>query len=269
MTKTVAILQSNYIPWRGYFDLMRRCQVFILYDIVQYTKEDWRNRNIVKTEYGSRWLTIPVHYRSRNAISIDETTVADPHWARDHVNVIKQYYRQAAAFAEVSPWLFELLKSQAAEPLLSRINTRLIVEIAAHLGITTRIVHCTELVPRPALVAMDRMARLIALCQAAGAARYMVGPAAKSYLDESMFRAQGIDVAWMSYEGYREYPQLGGSFEPKVSIVDLLLNMGASATAYLSPVAECASQEASHGKAQVRDDGDGGCEAVSTEMPGK
>jgi hypothetical protein len=254
MAKTAVILQSNYLPWRGYFDLMRRCEVFILYDMVQYTDRDWRNRNVIKTPTGSQWITLPVHHSLKAPVSIDETVVADPHWATKHVNVIKQNYKRARAFGEISPWLFQLLESLAAEPLLSRINTRLITEIAARLGIATPIIHSTQLVPRQDLVEMDRVARILAVCEAAGVNRYLVGPAAKSYLDESEFRAHGIDVAWMSYEGYPEYPQLWGSFEPKVSIVDLLLNTGVSAGTYFPPIADAGRNEPGRGPGQSRDD---------------
>jgi hypothetical protein len=83
---------------------------------------------------------------------------------------------------------------------------------------------------------MDPSARLVALCRAANAGRYLSGPAARSYLDESLFAAAGIDVAWMDYEGYPDYPQLWGAFEPRVSVVDLLLNVGDRAPDYLERV---------------------------------
>jgi hypothetical protein len=149
-----------------------------------------------------------------------------------------------------------LLKSLATEPHLSRINARLLPEIAVRLGIAAPIIHCTELAPRDALLRLDRTARLIALCQAAGATRYLVGPAAKSYLDEELFRAHGIEVAWMSYEGYPDYPQLWGDFEPRVSIVDLLLNTGAAAASYFPPIAENGQRAADQGPVKVGHDSD-------------
>ncbi len=232
MAKTVAILQSNYIPWRGYFDIMRRCDLFIVSDTVQYTKRDWRNRNSIKTPKGKLWLTIPVHNTPRSTTRIDEVQVADPHWPARHIETLQYNYRKAAAYAEVSPWLFALMQSLAGEQLLSRINTRLLVGIAEHLGIVTPIVQSSDVFPRDTLNALDKNARPLALCRAVGASCYLSGPAAKAYLDEQLLGAHGIDVAWMSYKGYPAYPQLWGDFEPNVSIVDLLLNTGARARDY-------------------------------------
>jgi hypothetical protein len=235
MTKTVVITQSNYLPWRGYFDLMRRCDLFVLYDVVQFTRRDWRNRNIIKTRNGPLWLTVPVEHGPQATTAIDEVTVAEPRWAARHIETLRHNYRQAPAFAEVSPWLFDLLQSVSQATLLSSVNAQLLRAIASRLGITTEIVSCTEILPRGALLPLDRDARLLALCEAARATRYLSGPAAKAYLDVDGFEARGIEVAFMSYDGYPEYPQLWGGFAPKVSIVDLLLNTGAAAAAFTAP----------------------------------
>jgi hypothetical protein len=236
MKKTVAIIQSNYLPWRGYFDIIRRCDVFIIGDTVQYTTRDWRNRNSIKTAAGKRWLTIPVHSTPQASTMIDEVRVVDSRWAVRHIDILRCNYRKAAAFREVSPWLFEILESAAGEELLSRINARLLIGIAERLGITTPISRSTDFIPRDVQNALDKNMRTLAVCRAAGANCYLSGPAARNYLDEELFRSHGIDVAWMSYENYPPYPQLWGDFEPNVSIVDLLLNTGAGASFYLSPL---------------------------------
>ena len=71
--KKVAIVQSNYIPWKGYFDLINLVDEFILFDDMQYTRRDWRNRNIIKTFNGLLWLTIPVgRHRSRGLDLFEE-----------------------------------------------------------------------------------------------------------------------------------------------------------------------------------------------------
>lgn len=236
MTRTVVILQSNYLPWRGYFDLIRRCDLFILSDTVQYTKKDWRSLNLVKTPSGPRWLTIPIEHGPRGVFAIDEAIVADPRWATKHIEILRHNYRRAASFDETAPWLFALLESVSSDQSLSRINTRLIREIAARLNITTPIIHSTELVPRDTLHNLERDERTLALCETAGANRYLSGPAAQGYMDLSLFHARGIEVVWMDYSGYPSYPQLWGAFEPKISIVDLLLNAGSAAQSYFLPV---------------------------------
>jgi WbqC-like protein family len=231
--KTVVIVQSNYLPWRGYFDLLRRADEFILLDSVQYTRRDWRNRNLIKTPAGTQWLTVPVQVKGRFVQSIDETQTAGSAWASAHIRAIEFNYRKAAAFADMAPWLFGELQSAAAMPLLSQLNERLIKSVAEKLAIKTPIRGCTSLIERAAMAAMDATERLVALCVAAGAGRYLSGPAAKDYLDVAAFAAKGIEVEWMNYSSYPEYSQLWGAFEPRLSIVDLLLNIGSEAVNYL------------------------------------
>jgi hypothetical protein len=231
--KTVAIVQSNYIPWRGYFDLIGKADLFILLDVVQYTRRDWRNRNTIKTPSGPAWLSIPVAVRGRYGQAVDETQIADVGWAEHHIRSLTLNYRRAAAFGETAPWLFESLQQAATQPMLSRSNAQLLAAICSRLSISTPIIQSSDLVNRDELCRMQASERLLRLCQAAGASRYLSGPAAQSYLDESAFRQEGIAVAWMDYGGYREYPQLWGPFAPSVSIVDLLLNCGDAARNYL------------------------------------
>ncbi len=138
--------------------------------------------------------------------------VVNIRWATKHIMALKSCYGRAAAYKEISPWLFELLESLKAEQFLSRINFRLLKEIAARLHIATPIIEASELGTAPELRDLDKNMRTLAICQAAGATCYLSGPAAKSYLDEPVFNAHGIDVAWMSYEGYPVYPQLWGAF---------------------------------------------------------
>lgn len=231
--QTISIVQSNYIPWRGYFDLIRGSDEFVIGDNVQYTKQDWRNRNRIKTPNGVAWLTIPV--RSANRVSarlrIDEVLIADPRWCDVHLNALWQSYRKAPFFDEVAAWLFPLFEEVAHELLLTAVNEHLLRGIACRLGIRTRFRRVAEL--HDGVDGMGRSERIIALCKAAGATRYLTGPAAATYLDVGAFRANGICVEWMDYTGYPEYPQLWGAYQPNLSIVDLLFNTGSCAAAYL------------------------------------
>ncbi len=233
MSKTVVITQSNYLPWRGYFDLLRSADEVILLDSVQYTRRDWRNRNRIKTARGPVWLTIPVEVKGRLLQAVDETRVAEPQWAKKHRNAIEAGYRGAASYREAAPWLFDLLESVSEETLLTRINDRTIRAICDKLAITVPIRRCSDLLAREKLIAMEANERLIALVEAASATRYLSGPAARAYLDIELFTARGIEVLWMAYEGYPDYPQLWGEFAPRVSIIDLLLNTGSAAPQYM------------------------------------
>lgn len=227
MTKTVAILQSNYVPWKGYFDLMRSVDEFILYDEVQYTRRDWRNRNRFKSPAGTRWLSVPVQVKGRYLQRVDETLISDPGWAQSHWSALTNWYRDAPFFDSYRE-VFEAAYLGSAEERLSQVNRRFLELIAELLGIDVSLKPSTDYESRS-----TKTERLLSICEGAGATVYLSGPAAKAYLDESVFADAGIAVSWMNYDGYPEYPQLYPPFEHHVSVLDLLFSVGPDAPNYL------------------------------------
>ena len=223
----LAVVQSNYIPWKGYFDLINSVDEFILYDDAQYTRRDWRNRNRIKTRDGPRWLTIPVEVKSKYHQSIRDVRTSDPNWARRHWESIRHNYARARYFREYEKVLSGLYLGPLSHSL-SDINRMFIEAVCAQLGIKTKISWSSEYV-----LSDGRNDRLVALCQQAGATHYLSGPSARGYLDEKLFAAFGISVSYADYSGYQEYPQLFPPFEHAVSILDLLLNVGADAKRYM------------------------------------
>jgi hypothetical protein len=233
MLKTAVIVQSNYIPWKGYFDLIRAADQFVIYDSVQYTRRDWRNRNLIKTPRGLQWLTVAVNAKGNYHSPIDEVTIADADWTRRHLRTLEVNYRPAAHFDETYRWFADAVNTVAAEPKLSRVNEALMQAVCTRLRIATPLIRCTSLVDRKSLAALDPTDRLVALCRAVGASRYLSGPSARSYMNLDRFNEAGIDVAWADYDGYPEYAQLWGPFEHRVSVLDLLFNTGRDAGRYL------------------------------------
>ncbi|MGI5912891.1 MAG: WbqC family protein [Syntrophomonadaceae bacterium] len=229
MTKTVAILQSNYIPWKGYFDIINMVDEFILFDDVQYTKRDWRNRNVIKTAAGLKWLTIPVVSKSKYTQRICDTKTADPSWAEKHWNTLVHNYSKAAYFKNYETQLKKIYTQCADEPFLSKINYEFIKLICDILNISTRISWSMDY----GVHESDSTFRLLRICQKAGADNYLSGPAAKAYLNESVFIQHGVTVSYMDYSGYKEYPQLYDPFEHRVTILDLIFNTGSMATQYM------------------------------------
>lgn len=225
--RTVAIVQSSYIPWKGTFDLIGHADELILLDHVQFTRRDWRNRNRVKTAQGPRWLTIPVQVKGRYEQRIDETRVSDRSWPEQHWRVIEQSYARAERFADHAPAL-ERLFLDTDEELLSRINHRFLTALCELLGIGTTISWSTDYE-----IHGRRTEALLGLCRQAGASVYLSGPSAAAYLDVGRFEEAGVAVRWMDYAGYQEYPQVHPPFVHEVSVVDLLLCAGTEAPRYL------------------------------------
>lgn len=230
MEKRVAILQSNYIPWKGYFDLINSVDEFILYDTAQFTKNDWRNRNRIKTARGATWLTIPVRHSFGQ--SIHDTTVIDSGWARKHWASLRQEYSGARYFRDYAGRFDNAYAESAAETHLSAINARFLREICDVLGITTRITWS-----RDYTLAVGQTERLVDLCTQTGAREYLSGPAAKDYLDETLFANAGIAVNYIDYSGYPEYAQLNPPFEHAVTVLDLIFNQGPDAPKFMKSFA--------------------------------
>ena len=226
--KKVAILQSNYIPWKGYFDIIGLVDEFILYDDMQYTRRDWRNRNQIKTAGGLQWLTIPVDSKGKFFQKINETRVTGGGWAADHWKAIRYCYAKAPSFKTYEP-LFASLYERAAEmELLSHINHLFLTEICALLGIGTKITWSSDYP-----LAEGKTERLAALVKSAGGDWYLSGPAAKDYIVDQVFDDAGVQLRYMDYAGYPEYPQLHGPFTHNVSILDLLFMTGPDAPQYM------------------------------------
>jgi hypothetical protein len=225
----LVINQSNYIPWKGYFDLIRAADHFIIYDTCQYTKNDWRNRNQIKTPEGVKWLTIPV--KKHFGQMVRETTTQPGSWARKHWEALKCNYGRAPHFAQYRETIASLYEWAADETFLSAINYQFLKSICGILGIRTPITWSHEY-----RMAGDKTERLLQLCQAIGADEYISGPAAKAYLDQEAFRRAGIKVIWANYSGYPEYSQMHEPFEHATSVLDLLFNVGPEARSFLKDV---------------------------------
>lgn len=227
MSKKIAIVQSNYIPWKGYFDLINMVEEFILYDDVQYTRRDWRNRNKLKSPQGLIWLSIPVQVKGKYLQKIRETLISETDWKREHWNSIVHCYSKAQYFSSYREILEELYLG-CQETFLSRINYRFLTAVCKILGIKTKISWSMDY-----QIEEGKTERLISLCKQAGATEYLSGPSAKNYIDEALFRQERISLEYMDYSGYPEYRQLFPPFEHAVSILDLILNEGPSAPKYM------------------------------------
>jgi hypothetical protein len=229
--KKVAIFQSNYIPWKGYFDLIAAVDEFILYDDMQYTRRDWRNRNQIKTPKGVQWLTIPVKVKGRFHQKIRDTEIDDKNWASDHWKALTNNYRRAPHFGEIAAWL-EPLYMDAMWTHLSPLNRRFVEAVCDYLGVKTRVKSSWDYTLRLG----GKTERLADICAQAGGAEYVSSPSARKYIEERVFADRDIKLTWFDYSGYSEYPQLWGEFIHGVTILDLLFNCGKDAPRYMKYV---------------------------------
>ncbi|MCT7496878.1 WbqC family protein [Aliarcobacter cryaerophilus] len=224
--KKIAILQSNYIPWKGYFDLINMVDEFIFYDEVQYTKNDWRNRNKIKTPQGIQWLTIPVRQENLEQ-KIKDTKITDKKWNIKHWRTISQNYSKAKYFKDYKD-IFEELYLTCDEEYLSEINYKFITTINEILEIKTKLRWSSEFE-----LVDGQTEKLLGICKDCNADIYLSGPAAKDYFNEDLAKQENIKVEWMDYSGYKEYEQLNPPFEHGVTILDLIFNKGDKAKEFM------------------------------------
>ncbi|MAJ05360.1 MAG: hypothetical protein CBC44_002540 [Flavobacteriales bacterium TMED84] len=224
--KKIFISQSNYIPWKGYFNSISNTNIFVVFDEMQYTKRDWRNRNLIKTPNGLKWLTIPVEVKGKYFQKINETKVSDKKWNKSHIGLIKQNYSKAKCYKETIDWVEDLYMNCNFE-YLSEINLYFIQEINKYLNINTEIRFSKDFDLHE-----DRNQRIINICKDLNATDYYSGPAAKFYMDEELFRNNNLKVHYFDYTNFEKYDQLHSDFEHAVSIFDLILNEGDDSVNY-------------------------------------
>lgn len=226
-SKRVAILQSCYIPWKGYFDLINMVDEFILYDDMQYTRRDWRNRNKIKTKDGLQWLTIPVEVTGKYHQAIKDTAIADDQWRKNHFLQLQNSYGKAAFFKSFADPLKELYLGTPAR-MLSEVNLRFLTVICQMLGIKTRISWSMDY-----QLVDGKTERLVDLCRKTGGTEYISGPAARDYIDPLLFEAAAVKLSYIDYSGYPVYEQFHPPFEHGVTVLDLLFHTGPEAHKYM------------------------------------
>jgi hypothetical protein len=239
--KRVAIIQSCYVPWKGFFDLIGRCDEYVVLDSVQFAKRHWHNRNRIKGPDGIRWLTIPVASKGRFTQTIDAVAIDEP-WAERHWRSLAGAYGRAAHFPAMGPRVRSWYEAVADERSLTMVNLHFLHAVLSALGLTVRVTRDRDYAPTG-----TKTQRLLEICRAAGATHYLSGPSARSYFDEDLFARAGIAVEWMTYGPYPVYPQGEGAFAHDVSVLDLLFHLGPDARSFIRPRAG-REEQASNGE---------------------
>ncbi|WDQ15649.1 WbqC family protein [Rhodopirellula sp. P2] len=221
MCKTVAVIQSSYLPWKGYFDIIHDVDLFIFYDDVQFSKNSWRNRNRIIGPSGPHWITVPVGKASGRLIH--EVELTDHAWQDKHLAAITNAYRKSRYFKLYIDFVTDIF-TQKKWTSLSELNQQTTRDIATNLlGIDTKMIDSRVFSPSGA-----KQERLIDLLKQAGATRYISGPAAKDYISEQVFRDNNIELIYKDYAGYPTYDQGTKEFAHDVTILDTLFHCGPS-----------------------------------------
>ena len=214
----VAIHQPQFLPWLGYFDKLDKADVFCFLDNVQYKKNEWQNRNRVKTAQGAQWFTVPVRYRFPQKIHEVEINNHEK-WRRKHLQTLTTNYRKAPYFS-VYFEMFENIYSREWHSLAD-LNQHTTMQLVKALGLAEKqIVRASELT-----LSEDPTQRLIDICLACGAEVYLAGRDGAAYMDMERFEGSGIEVVFQDFH-HPSYHQLYGEFISHLSVVDLLFCCG-------------------------------------------
>lgn len=200
---------------------------FIMYDDMQFTRRDWRNRNQIKTKDGLKWLTVPVEVKGKYLQKIKETKISDPKWGEGHWATIKHSYSKAKYFNEYKG-IFEDLYLNNPDEYLSKVNYKFLKAVCNILSIKTKFRWSDEFE-----LLEEKTERLVGICKQTGATDYYSGPAAKAYMNEDLFANENIKVHYFDYSGYPQYSQLHGDFVSAVTVLDLIFNEGPNATKFM------------------------------------
>lgn len=220
----IAIHQPQYMPWLGYFDKIDRSDLFVLLDDVQYKKNEWQNRNKIKSDQGPVWLTVPVRFsfgQTINEVAIDQ----GGRWGVKHRHTLAACYGKAPFFAHYNGQLCELLEKEWQQ--LGDLSCAGVELLVTMLGMRTEIIRSSSL-----MITARKSDRLIEICRRVGATHYLSGAGGRAYLDCEAFRDAGVTVEFQEFV-HPVYRQRFGAFMPNLSIVDLLFNEGANSLSIL------------------------------------
>jgi len=214
----VSIHQPQYLPWLGYFDKIDRADAFVLLDTVQFKKNEWQNRNRIKTADGWQWLTVPVLYKFPQRIIEVEVNNREK-WQHRQRQSITSNYRKAPYWKKMEPFFESVFSSEWK--FISGLNIHVVRELASILGISTPMYVASELGDFPE----DPDQRLIAVTSKLGGDTYLAGSGGKDYMNLDLYKDAGVRVIFQEYE-HPVYSQLFGDFEPFMSVIDLVMNHG-------------------------------------------
>jgi len=213
----ITIHQPQYLPWLGYLDKIDKADVFVILDNVQYKKNEWQNRNRIKTAQGCQWITVPVLYRFQE--KINEVRINNrANWSRKHLQALITNYSKSTYFENYKSF-FEDIFSRSWNRLVD-INIEIIKFLISALGLKTKLVIASDLKLRE-----EPTERLIDICKTLNGNKYLAGKDGDKYMNLELFDKEGIEIIFQDFK-HPVYNQPFGDFKPYMSSIDLLFNCG-------------------------------------------
>jgi hypothetical protein len=217
----LSLHQPAYLPWLGYFEKIQRSDIFVYLDTVQFggKKDNFINRNKIKTPQGWQWLIVPVRAQSSIDATILETKIDNlQEWRKKHLRSIEMNYSKAPNFSGCYPKLEKLLSNKTEN--LTEFCWEQLIFWLSEFEIDTKLVRSSE------LNIMSKKSDLVLdMCKYFSADKYLSGAMGRDYLNEDAFSKAGIAVEYQEFI-HPAYPQRWGNFEPYMGIVDYWMNCG-------------------------------------------
>ena len=223
----LGIIQPHYLPYSGYFSLIKNVDTFIFHDDIDYISNEWKNRNkikICKEKTDTRWISVPVQFKNKNLKNenrfINKIKISNDHkWELYHLNCIRNAYRHCPYYFEIISILQDALEKKST--LLVDLNINLIKKILEYLQIKTDILIASDF----KLSSFKKTEKIIKLCQLTNTSHYIANNKSSNYLDENMFKRNKIELQYQNYE-HPIYEQDNHDFISHLSIIDMLMYHG-------------------------------------------
>ena len=220
MDKVISIMQPNYLPWLGYFEIIDRSEIFVFFDDVQFIKKDWDHRNRIKTNESAFWLTVPVLSKGKRFQKINEVKINNQiNWKHKHLKNIESFYSKSKYYQQYISFFRKIYEKNWSA--LNYLNIETTIDIMKILNIESNCYLSSEM----ELISTENNDRIIEICKKLNCTELYNSQGAKKIINSEKINNAGINIIFQDYK-HPLYNQLHGTFTSHLSIVDLLFNEG-------------------------------------------
>jgi hypothetical protein len=214
-------VQPSYLAWIPFFERMRKSDIFVYLDDVEFSKNSFHNRNRIKSNQGDLLLTLPVLYKGNSKELICNMPINNSmNWAEKHWRSIEVNYSKSKYFKDLGPILYSQIYSKKWDKL-GDLNIAIIEIIKDFVGLDVKCVRSSDL-----KVPEQENEKLIKICKILSADKFIVKPGTDSYHPPQIFNDNGIEFEYFNYTPV-QYTQIYGDFIGNLSMLDYAMNCGA------------------------------------------